>query len=65
LTGPVTVNGREYDSVMPPMSQLTDDEIAYILTYIQNSWGNPGAQIDTQTVAEVRAATPRAEGSVH
>jgi nitrite reductase (NO-forming) len=65
LTGPVTVNGREYNSVMPPMSQLTDDEIAHILTYVQNSWSNPGVQIDKQTVAEVRAATPRAEGSVH
>jgi nitrite reductase (NO-forming) len=47
------------------MSQLTDDEIAHILTYVQNSWSNPGVQIDKQTVAEVRAATPRAEGSVH
>jgi nitrite reductase (NO-forming) len=65
LTGPITVNDREFDLVMPPMSQLTDDEIAHILTYIQNSWGNPGDRIDTQTVAEVRAATPRAEGSAH
>jgi nitrite reductase (NO-forming) len=65
LTGPVTVNGGEYNSVMPPMSQLTDDEIAHILTYIQNSWGNPGIQIETQTVAEVRAATVRVAGSVH
>src|SRR5688572_29743020 len=28
LTGPVTVNGATYNSVMPPMSQLNDDEIA-------------------------------------
>ena len=65
MTGPVTVNGAEYSSVMPPMSQLTDDEIAHILTYILNSWGNPGTEIDTQTVTNVRAATVRAEGSVH
>ena len=40
LSGPVTVNGAAYDSVMPPMSQLNDDEVANILTYILNSWGN-------------------------
>ena len=43
LTGPVTVNGKQYNSVMPPMSQLNDDEVANILTYVLNSWGNTGA----------------------
>ena len=42
LTGKVTVNGQEYNSVMPPMNQLNDDEVANILTYVLNSWGNPG-----------------------
>ena len=37
-----TVNGKTFNSVMPPMSQLTDDEIANILTYVRNSWGNQG-----------------------
>ncbi len=27
---------------MPPMSQLNDDEVANILTYVHNSWGNSG-----------------------
>ena len=45
LTGPVTVNGKDYNSVMPPMSQLTDDEIANIATYVLNSWGNPGGRV--------------------
>jgi nitrite reductase (NO-forming) len=65
LVGLVTVNGTDYNSMMPPMSQLTDDEVANILTYIHNSWGNSGRQLDRQTVAEVRATTPRAEGSAH
>ena len=33
LSGPVAVNGSNYNSVMPPMSQLNDDEVANILTY--------------------------------
>ena len=56
LTGKVTVNGTEYNSVMPPMNQLNDDEVANILTYVLNSWGNPGGRVLTDDVRKVRAA---------
>jgi nitrite reductase (NO-forming) len=65
LTGPVTVNGKQYDSVMPPMSQLNDDEVANILTYVLNSWGNEGPAITAAQVAQVRAKTKRPEGAAH
>jgi len=58
LNGSVTVNGKEYNSVMPPMSQLTDDEVANILTYVLNSWGNPGGQVSKEEVSKVRAQQP-------
>jgi nitrite reductase (NO-forming) len=57
LTGPVTVNGQEYNSVMPPMSQLTDDEVANIMTYVLNSFGNENGVVSSEGVAEVREAT--------
>ncbi len=63
LTGPVTVNGRSFNSVMPPMSQLNDDEVANILTYVLNSWGNSGGRVSIQEVAQVRATTPRPKGA--
>ncbi len=65
LTGPVTVNDQSYDSVMPPMSQLNDDEIANILTYALNSWDNDGGTVSREEVAERRAATDRPPGAVH
>jgi len=65
LTGPVTVNGKNFNSVMPPMSQLNDDEIANILTYVLNSWGNDGGVISKEDVQKVRASTKRAEGAAH
>jgi nitrite reductase (NO-forming) len=65
LSGPVTVNGQDFNSVMPPMSQLTDDEVANILTYTLNSWGNPGGQISKEDVTAVRAGTERSEGAAH
>jgi nitrite reductase (NO-forming) len=65
LSGKVTVNGKEFDSVMPPMSQLNIDEIANILTYVTNSWGNSGPAITAGEVAKVRALTKRPEGAAH
>ena len=55
LTGPVTVNGKPFNSVMPPMSQLRDDEIANILTYVRNTWGNQGDQVTAAEVTDARA----------
>jgi len=50
---------------MPPMSQLNDDEVANILTYVNSSWDNNGPQITARQVADVRAKTKRPEGAVH
>ncbi|MEP6939932.1 MAG: copper-containing nitrite reductase [Rudaea sp.] len=63
LTGKITVNGKDYESVMPPMTQLNDDEVANILTYVLNSWDNPGGQVVAEDVAKARAeAAPAAAG---
>jgi nitrite reductase (NO-forming) len=65
LTGKVTVNGEAYDSVMPPMSQLNDDEVANILAYTLNSWGNNAGTVTAEQVKAVRARTKRTEGAAH
>jgi nitrite reductase (NO-forming) len=65
LSGKVTVNGKDYNSVMPPMSQLTNDEVANILTYVMNEWGNQAPAVTPGDVAKVRALTKRAEGAAH
>jgi nitrite reductase (NO-forming) len=65
LSGPVKVNGASYNSVMPPMSQLNDDEVAHIVSFILNSWGNTGGQVTAAEVAKVRAETPRPLGAAH
>ncbi len=65
LTGKVTVNGKEYNSVMPPMSQLNDDEVANIVTYVLNSWGNPGGRVEAAEVAKARAEKPAAPAAGH
>jgi nitrite reductase (NO-forming) len=63
LSGALSVNGQSFNSVMPPMSQLNDDEIANILTYVYSEWGNNGSQVTAAEVAAVRSATPRPQGA--
>ncbi len=38
--GETTVNGQKYNGIMPAQNYLTDDQIADILNYVRNSWGN-------------------------
>jgi len=55
LIGPITVKGTQYDGVMPPMRQLSDEQIAGILTYVRGSWGNSAGAVSAADVAAVRA----------
>lgn len=54
LSGPITVNGVDYNSVMPNLSYLADSDIADIVTYVMNSWGNPGGEVSSAEVAAAR-----------
>jgi nitrite reductase (NO-forming)/hydroxylamine reductase len=59
LTGEVTVNNVKYNSVMPAMTQLSDQQVADVITYVLNSWGNKGGSIAVQRVAAERAAAAK------
>ncbi|HZV23662.1 MAG TPA: cytochrome c, partial [Luteimonas sp.] len=63
LNGSITVNGKDYNSTMPAQTQLTDDEIANIGTFVLNSWGNPGGRITKEEVAEHRKAPAPADAA--
>ena len=39
-SGEVKVNGVVYNAIMPAQDYLKDEEIADILNYITNTWGN-------------------------
>lgn len=54
-TGEVTVNGMKYNAVMPAQNYLSDEQIADILNYIRNTWGNQSpVAITPAQVAKVR-----------
>jgi mono/diheme cytochrome c family protein len=39
MSGEIVVNGLSYNSVMSPLG-LSDDEVADVMNYINNSWNN-------------------------
>jgi nitrite reductase (NO-forming) len=53
LTGPITVNGKPYNNMMPPQ-EFTDDQVADALTYVMNSWGNDYGSVSAEEVKRVR-----------
>ncbi|MFO1446952.1 MAG: copper-containing nitrite reductase [Opitutaceae bacterium] len=58
LTGPVTVNGTTLNSVMPPQEAvLTDSQVADVLTYVYNAWGNTGEAFTSAKVKAIRNET--------
>jgi nitrite reductase (NO-forming) len=57
LSGEITVNGQTYDGVMPAV-QLSDEEVANVLTYTLNTWGNDGGEVSPQQVASHRNPQP-------
>jgi nitrite reductase (NO-forming) len=53
-TGEITVNGKKYNSVMTKQT-LNDDEVADVMTYIYNSWGNKKTNVSVNKVRSVRS----------
>jgi mono/diheme cytochrome c family protein len=50
--GPITVKGKKFNNIMPPLG-LSNQEVADVMNYIMNSWGNK--QKKMVTVEEVAA----------
>jgi len=59
LTGPITVHGTQYNGNMPPYGntiEMSDAEVAAVLSYVRSQWGNAGGPVTAEQVAAERAA---------
>lgn len=56
LQGPITVSGKEYTypTGMAALAYQTDEQIAAVLTYIRNSFGNKASAVKPEQVAALR-----------
>lgn len=53
-TEELTVNGKKYKTPMMGFPNLTDQEVADVLNYVRNSWGNKGDIVKTEEVKKAR-----------
>ena len=49
----MTVNGIEYEGVMPPQ-ELTDQEAIDVVNYCLNAWGNDGGKVTQEDLDSVK-----------
>ena len=54
LSGKIEVNGVVYNNIMPPNAHLSDRQIADVLTYIRQSFGNNASEVTIEEVKKVR-----------
>ncbi len=69
LTGKITVNGQDYNAVMPAMSHLADADIAAILNHVMDEFNDVDVRFDAAQVAAARkgiaGASDPAQGQAH
>src|SRR5688572_4675277 len=51
------IDGEVYSNIMAPHNHLTDQQIADVLTYVRNSFGNQAVPVTPGDVKYVRART--------
>lgn len=57
LQGPIKVKGTEYNFIggMAPMAYQTDEQVAAVLTYVRNNFGNKAPAVKPEQVAALRS----------
>jgi len=63
LNGPIEVRGTTYNAQMPAWKQLSDRDIAAVLTYIRSAWDNNAPPVAEETISSVRAGTASKSGA--
>lgn len=63
LKGEIKVGGDLYAGEMPSQASLKDNEIAAVLTYVRNSFGNKASAVTIGEVKKMRAANKKAAPS--
>jgi glucose/arabinose dehydrogenase len=60
LQQPITVKGKQFNNLMPSHGFLSDEELASVLTYIRQNFGNNATEVTMEEVAALRKNTKTA-----
>ena len=65
MIGPIEVNGKKFPGQVPMTpfgGMLNDEEMASVLTFVRNSFGNEAAPISPEKVKQVRDKVKNKQG---
>jgi mono/diheme cytochrome c family protein len=71
LEGKIEVNGKKFDSAMPPLNVLSDQQIAAVVNYVRGHFGNAALApndlkpVDVGVVAKLRPEKNTTAAHVH
>lgn len=54
-SGKIVVNGKEYNGIMTPVAGLSDEQLAGVLTFVTNTWGNKAKAFTAEEIKTARA----------
>jgi len=57
-TGEISVNGKQFNATMAPLNYLSDEDVANVLTYVRNDFGNSGDGVNAGEVRRIRSEAP-------
>ena len=57
VAGPLRVGEETYNGFMPGQAQLSDQDLAALLSFVRTAWGNEASEVSAEEVEAVRAAT--------
>ncbi|GAB3635600.1 hypothetical protein GCM10027422_11900 [Hymenobacter arcticus] len=59
LAEPIEIDGNDYKQHMPAQAYLTDQQVADVLTYVRNNFGNKASAVQVAEVKAVRDKLPK------
>jgi mono/diheme cytochrome c family protein len=59
FTEHIDIDGESYSNNMPPLNSLKDQQVADVLTYIRNNFGNKASAVTSVEVQKVRRDTKK------
>jgi mono/diheme cytochrome c family protein len=71
LEGKITVDGKKFDSAMPPLDVLSDQQIAAVVNYVRGHFGNAALApktmkaVDASVVSQLRGKMDTTAAHVH
>ena len=59
ITGEISVLGQTYKGAMPPFPQLSDAELAAVLSHVRSAWSNKAAPLKAELIEKERKSNSR------